>query len=121
LLHFRHTPQPLKAYCQSPYGEIPVSLLRLLINFLQQNVNIPHLGPFDQSKPFPVTSSTRRGYRKEKKVYAQNQNYYEEEDFPQLSSPINDQNSSKVDQILRSFINKHLQRVYADKIDFFSS
>jgi len=27
LLHFSHTPhpQPLKAYCQSPYGEIPVS------------------------------------------------------------------------------------------------
>ncbi len=27
MLHFRHTlhPQPLKAYCQSPYGEIPVS------------------------------------------------------------------------------------------------
>jgi hypothetical protein len=27
LLHFRHTPhpQPLKACCQSPYGEIPVS------------------------------------------------------------------------------------------------
>jgi hypothetical protein len=29
LLHFGHIPhpQPLKAYCQSPYGEIPVSLI----------------------------------------------------------------------------------------------